>query len=138
CWHPPSLEVLRPYTDASNRIEPSAWVHLGQKRTEPALALETLLKGPELTLPHGRTFNDKDGTPRTEIRTKWWCLESRTYHSLALVPQESRTSIPHDPVPEEELMGYDGSKPLFVGHYWMTGEPTLLSPHVACLDYSVA
>ena len=26
--------------------------------------------------------------------------------------------------------------PLFVGHYWQTGEPMLLSAHVACVDYS--
>lgn len=30
-------------------------------------------------------------------------------------------------------------KPVFVGHYWLTGDtPALLAPNVACLDYSVA
>ena len=28
--------------------------------------------------------------------------------------------------------------PVFLGHYWLTGEPTPLEQHVACLDYSVA
>ena len=28
--------------------------------------------------------------------------------------------------------------PVFVGHYWMDAEPTILAPNVACLDYSVA
>ncbi len=27
---------------------------------------------------------------------------------------------------------------MFVGHYWLEGEPELLAPNVACLDYSIA
>ena len=34
--------------------------------------------------------------------------------------------------------GYSNDKPLFIGHYWMTGEPVLITPHIACLDWSVA
>ena len=31
------------------------------------------------------------------------------------------------------------AKPVFIGHYWLTGErPELLAPNVACLDWSVA
>jgi hypothetical protein len=30
------------------------------------------------------------------------------------------------------------AKPIFVGHYWLTGTPALLSDKVACVDYSVA
>ncbi len=36
------------------------------------------------------------------------------------------------------LIGHDGAKPIFVGHYWLTGTPALLSAKVACVDYSVA
>jgi len=36
------------------------------------------------------------------------------------------------------LIGHDGGKPVFVGHYWLTGTPELLSNKVACVDYSVA
>lgn len=42
------------------------------------------------------------------------------------------------PLPAHLLVGYDGSKPLFVGHYWKSGTPTLLTDKVACLDYSIA
>ena len=31
---------------------------------------------------------------------------------------------------------YDDDTPLFVGHYWRTGEPALLHDQVACVDYS--
>ena len=30
------------------------------------------------------------------------------------------------------------TKPIFVGHYWLKGEPSPLSNLVACVDYSVA
>jgi hypothetical protein len=28
--------------------------------------------------------------------------------------------------------------PVFLGHYWMQGEPAPLARNIACLDYSVA
>ena len=28
------------------------------------------------------------------------------------------------------------AKPVFFGHYWLTGEPVLQSPNALCLDYS--
>lgn len=27
---------------------------------------------------------------------------------------------------------------MFIGHYWLTKEPELLAPNIACTDYSVA
>lgn len=30
------------------------------------------------------------------------------------------------------------SRQVFLGHYWMEGEPAPLAPNIACLDYSVA
>ena len=61
-----------------------------------------------------------------------------TYRDLAMVPEEFIDKIPHEPVASHVLPGYDGEKPLFVGHYWMKGEPAPLNKHIACLDYSVA
>lgn len=28
--------------------------------------------------------------------------------------------------------------PVFLGHYWLEGDPEPLAPNIACLDYSVA
>lgn len=44
----------------------------------------------------------------------------------------------HEPIPEDVLPGYDGDKPLFVGHYWLTGTPQRLTIYITCLDYSIA
>ena len=138
CWHEPSFEALRDSLDELGRVHREAWVKLTEKGTPTFEAAETVLKGLEIPLPRDAVFHDKDGNPRRHIRTRWWEQEQLTYRNLAMVPEEVIESIPHDPVPEDILPGYEGDKPLFVGHYWLTGEPKPLSPHIACLDYSIA
>ncbi|MCL7744274.1 metallophosphoesterase [Guyparkeria hydrothermalis] len=138
CWHEPSFAELTPHLDGSNRVQRQAWPALTTKGTSSFEAAETVLKGLEIPLPRGAMFLDKDENPRRHIRTRWWEQEQLTYRSLAMVPEEAIESIPHDPIPEDVLPGYEGDKPLFVGHYWLTGEPEPLSPHIACLDYSIA
>lgn len=137
CWHPPTLQVLS-YTDAQQRILEAAWPELCRKDTAAYDALETAVKGLEVPLPAGAEFFDKDGNRRRHIRTRWWELECLTYRDLAMVPADQIEAIPHDPVPEDILPGYAGDKPLFVGHYWLTGEPKPLNRYIACLDYSIA
>lgn len=138
CWHRPSLEILAGYLNERQRLLSGAWPAVAREGSAAYDALETVLKGLELPLPRGHAFHDKDGNPRKHIWTRWWREEALTYRDLAMVPEEAIAQIPHDPVPEDVLPGYDGDKPLFVGHYWLTGTPELLSPHIACLDYSIA
>ena len=35
-------------------------------------------------------------------------------------------------------MPHETVKPVFVGHYWMKGQPALQAAQVACVDYSAA
>lgn len=44
--------------------------------------------------------------------------------------------LPDLPVPERLRPARHSDKPIFFGHYWMTGEPALLSASMACVDYS--
>ena len=53
-------------------------------------------------------------------------------------PNQNARIIPQTPIPPHTLIGHDGGKPVAVGHYWLTGVPTLFSNKVACVDYSVA
>ncbi len=138
CWHTGALSTLKDWTDDENRILPHAWPILTQKGTAEYEALETVLKGLEIPLPSGYSFLDKDHVRRDRIRTQWWNPDLKTYRDLAMVPPEVIESVPHEPVPADILPGYAGDKPLFVGHYWLTGEPAPLNPHIACLDYSIA
>lgn len=138
CWDPQSLEVLKLLIDHNNVLLPEAWVKVCTKNTEAFEAAEVVLKGLEIPLPHGKIFQDKDGVPRTNIRTRWWQQQSLTYRDLAMVSADVIPQIPHTPVERDILPGYDDVKPVFVGHYWLNGTPQPLTSHVVCLDYSIA
>jgi len=138
CWHRPSLHALAPYLDDRQCIREESWPEVAAKGSAPYEAAEVLLKGLEIALPSDVEFLDKDGNPRHHIRTRWWETATLTYRDLAIVPADVIARIPHTPIGEDILPGYDGEKPLFVGHYWLDGEPEPLSPHIACLDYSIA
>ncbi len=138
CWHPEHLAAIANYTDSENRLLPEAWEQATRKGSEAYEAIETLLKGLEISLPRDHHFFDKYDHKRTNIRTKWWQQGELTYRDLAMVPGDAIDQIPHLPVASHILPGYDGEKPVFVGHYWMNGEPAPLNDHIACLDYSVA
>lgn len=103
--------------------------------------VEALLKGVEMKLPNGAVIHDKEGVPRSRTRIRWWLNptdSTATYRELAMPPVET---VPDDPLPlhvRSMVPGYDGKKPVFFGHYWLTGDPEPFTPFVACLDYSVA
>jgi hypothetical protein len=126
------------FTDDQNRLLPHVWEASSRKGSDAYNTIEHLLKGLEIALPNGYYFLDKEENKRTDVRVKWWQTESLTYRNLAMVPGSEIERIPHDPVEAQILPGYDGEKPVFVGHYWLKGEPGPLTDQIACLDYSVA
>lgn len=103
--------------------------------------VDVVLKGKEAALPDGKSFQDKDGNVRTEIRTRWYLSpEGQTYQTYAL----QSDVIACDTGLAESVMAQAApypatAKPVFVGHYWLSAEyPEILAENVACLDYSVA
>lgn len=139
CWHQEHLATLAPYLHDNGAVRDEAWPALCREGSAAFEAVETLLKGMEIQLPKGVEFTDKDGHIRKRTRTHWWLSEHGiTYRDLAIVPADVIEQIPHEPAPMHLQPGYDGLKPLFIGHYWMSGKPKLLSKHIACLDWSIA
>ena len=110
--------------------------HRGQWQFE---ALETLLKGKEIRLPDGASFRDKDGTSRHNIRVRWWDQGATNFKDAFFGPESARTHIPDDEIAGDHLVDYSHeAPPVFLGHYWMEGDPAPLARNIACLDYSVA
>jgi hypothetical protein len=109
----------------------------GTRGAEDSLfsAVETLLKGVEVELPEGVSFLDKDGNRRDSVRIDWWKQQPASYADVSRTKVDDRAAM-EAPLPHGVLPGYDELKPLFLGHYWMTGTPELLSPKIACVDYS--
>jgi hypothetical protein len=103
--------------------------------------VEVILKGREGKLPDGASFEDKDGHRRCEIRTRWYLPpQGHTYRTYALQSAEIACDLELDKVVIEEAAPYPASsKPVFIGHYWLSApRPQILADNVACLDYSVA
>ena len=139
CWHAESLKIMRGYLDDKNRLLPDAWIASNTKDHEAYDAVEILLKGLEIPLPEGIHFFDKDKNRREHIRSRWWSKGEVNYRAVAIMPPEYLHTLPEEAVSPDLLPGYDGRKPLFLGHYWLQSEkPEPLTEHIACLDYSVA
>lgn len=140
CWDVDSMAVLKPLLTADNCLTPEALIMTAQKHTPPYEALERVLKGVETALPDGLIMVDKDGTERTQVRVCWWLdeLNTLTIHQIARVSVSGLVQIPVDAMAENINFAIKTHKPVFIGHYWLTGEPEPLSLQVICTDYSAA
>lgn len=144
CWHAEQLDVLaRELTDArlpQDRLAASlVKPRTPEEHASPAFALahavQTVTSGLEASLPEGRTFLDRDGYPRRDVRLKWWDPEATTFLRAALVLcDEERDAMPDLPVPDHARVQVEG-EPVFFGHYWLCGGPALSSPRLTCLDF---
>lgn len=141
CWDNKSIEFLGPGLFENNSLKPDMFQSVFKAHTREYLAIEILLKGPEITLPEGSQIIDKSGHVRNQIRTKWWSQKTpHSYRSIALTRTEFLEIIPEleitnfeYPVEYSEL-----EKPVFVGHYSLDPETQNppLSSNIFCLDFS--
>lgn len=138
CWHTPSMELLAPLMGPNNTLTPQLIEKASRKNSAEFVAVELLCKGMEVELPAGAVFVDKQGISRTQTRTAWWDETRTTYKQASLVNTELAAQLPDEPIPLHSLVNYDNQKPLFFGHYWMTGAPRILGDKLCCVDYSAA
>lgn len=139
-WNEEALRNLSPMLNEKQCLKEDAYAICSETDSLPYKAIEILLKGPEMELPEGVTFKDKDGHTRDVARIKWWTpiylelierlhlgAELKSGHKLADMTLDDGHNYPLT------------HKPVFVGHYWLDEEnPKPLSDNCACLDYSIA
>lgn len=133
CWHAAALDFLRPYLTADDCMtletlilatrEPDDDAEKDTPEMTAFKAVEAVLKGVEAPLPAPYTFNDKDGHERDRVRIRWWDNDATDFRRAAMLPLDERAAFPEAPVPPHALIGHDGGKPVFVGHYWLAGVP---------------
>ncbi|MBT8092425.1 MAG: metallophosphoesterase [Gammaproteobacteria bacterium] len=140
CWADLLMQALHVrYPTLNDYFDDKLLIRASREGELEHEAVETLLKGKEIELPHGHSFLDKDGHTRHAVRIRWFDANVRTYQEAFLGPDTARTHIPEDPIGVDHLIQYSSSDPpVFIGHYWLDDEPKCLAPNVACLDYSVA
>lgn len=148
CWHPEALSFLEDHLTPKGSLREESFIPAAREPADereketPEMtlfkAVEAILKGIEVRLPPPHAFRDKDGHERQHVRVRWWDNTATDYRRTAMLAPEHCAPFPEAPIPEHALIGHDGGKPVFIGHYWLTGRPTVLSDKVACVDYSVA
>lgn len=138
CWIDASIDRLRLLTLGGVLTEDQLIQAAGHDDAEEMFLLaEQVTKGPEHRLPEGWSFRDKDETERHHVRLQWWNAAARTWRDIAI-------SVPSvEDLPDTALPATLASqtypteaRPVFFGHYWLSGEPVLQSPNALCLDYS--
>ncbi len=140
CWDVDSMAILQPFLTEDNCLTPQGLIATASEPSVPFDALERVLKGVETPLPEGMAMVDKEGTRRTRVRVRWWLdeLNTRTLYEVARAPTSALAQIPSDALAENIDFAIKTHKPVFVGHYWLTGTPEPLSHQVVCTDYSAA
>lgn len=140
CWDDANIKVLQNgLTDGklTRDLLPKATI----KNTTLWKAVEETLKGQEAALPEKLTFLDKDGQTRHESRIRWWAgiTENTTYEEYFFDAPEAIAQRLVDQTTYPMLLRNDtDTRPLFFGHYWLSGTPQLTSARAACLDFSIA
>jgi hypothetical protein len=138
CWHEDYMKTLSQHLTPDNQLTRELMVSASRAGTAEFLAVEGLTKGLEVRLPNGHTFLDKDEHVRRNVRIRWWEAKATTYRELALMPDEMRGHLPAIALETDSRVPYDNAKPVFFGHYWLTGVPEMQTPTAACVDYSAA
>lgn len=139
-WNDQALMEISSLLDGKQCLLDDAYEACSVKGSTAYSVIEVLLKGPEVDLPEGASFKDKDGHVRYAARVKWWVSSKnnkrdRIYLGAGIVGEHKieQTDIDDSHHYSTEY------PPLFVGHYWLQNDvPDLLSDNSACLDYSIA
>jgi hypothetical protein len=121
-------------------LDPDTLQEAGRRGSEVWASLELLLKGPELDLPDGHLFTDKEKVKRKNIRVRWWQhSQVRTLGDLIMPAPDANLKVPVVPGLLDTIPNYPAdAPPVFFGHYWLShgGPQQTFAPNVTCLDYS--
>ena len=153
CWRAAEVERVRAElnpdaTFSDELLKDPIMKGLFDKGTQLFKDVEILLKGVEVTLPNGITFSTGHKSPssnpkklykRDEARIKWWKQGHKTWCEAVLIPSmpPELTGLLLTDEASAEMYYYDGKAPIFFGHYWMDGTPTLCAPNAICVDWSI-
>jgi hypothetical protein len=143
CWHAPFMSWLAPqlrekrYLTRETMVDATNEDKAEKETATPSVfkAVECLTKGIEVPLPPGHHFLDKEGITRHDVRVRWWDENATTYRTAAMLSPAECAALPDLPIPSRARVAQT-DKPVFFGHYWLTGTPSLQSRRAVCVDYS--
>ena len=142
CWHQQSIDEIRPYLNDDNSLKTQYWYAAFDPEHALYQLCETLLKGPEMALPEGYSFKDKNQIERKDIRVGWWKAQQdiKTFRDLAVMPNAEGDFIPDLPAdPMHTSFNREQPVPVVVGHYTLNSSiPYCVGDKVICVDFNAA
>jgi hypothetical protein len=140
CWDHQNIDLLKSRLQNQHLLTEELFFESALHKSDFHFAIEDTLKGKEITLPNGKTFLDKENTVRRETRIKWWEDPLKTsYKNISIEPLDTLPDTSVDASFLKSTNFYEeDKKPVFFGHYWLKGNPSINRNNICCLDYSVA
>ena len=139
CWDDKAIERFKEISPDHCLSEELLHTSAEESSFEAKL-VDRLTRGTALDLPDGEKILSKDGYVRHVFRTKFWGTDAQTYSDVVFQPDPLPAHLVNrnlSAIERQKLLSYSEQElPVFVGHYWMSGEPGPISANVACLDYS--
>lgn len=136
-WSNSGAALLARYNHGAHNPMDDDFLRLAHtKGAQEEYALRGVTKGFEIRLPEGHSYLDESKIERFMARTRWWLPKGKTFKEVAIV--HGSYEAPDISIPRGYWPAPVVGSPIFVGHYWMTGKPSIQTPKVACLDYSAA
>jgi hypothetical protein len=129
CWDAEAMAGL-----GGAEVSTDVLVAASTRGTDTYRWVEHLCKGPEVRLPDGAAFVDKDGNRRTEARFRWWDARPPNFRHSCETPDF--VELPDRAVEHPPVTPYADSVPVVFGHYWRTWPQLDTTTHTACVDYS--
>ncbi len=138
CWDENAIKLAQErYLNSDNTLNMDYLAASASKGEPLFTTIERLLKGVEVKLPDPYFFKDRYDKQRRHIRVKWWEQQGESYRDLAFGYTKT-DDFPDNEFPDDSEIPFYGqeNKPVFFGHYWMTGTPKPQQENVCCVDYS--
>lgn len=148
CWHQRSIDYLVTELGGNRLRDIDDLRRASNPGDEVYEAVETILKGPEISLiDHGQpAYRDKGGVSRANARLRWWYDGPSTLRDLAEMGAGYKTAdgdpypaLPDTPISVSGSYLYEDRIPVFYGHYWRRGTPARdrdWTEFTACVDFS--
>jgi hypothetical protein len=137
CWDAKRIEHLMGQSLADDEFLHSS----AEKGTQLCGAVDHVLKGPEMDMPEGYFFCDKEGCMQSTVRVRWWDIPetARVAHLALPVPFDDPGEAESGQLRRLPNYGHE-EPPVFFGHYWMPADQDKapLRHNIACLDFSAA
>ena len=138
CWDQQVIDALSGDEEGAF-LSLTRMQHWGEPGSTVRQGIDRLTRGTDMPLPGNMHLVGSDGNARRFFRTKFWLENPRTYNDVLFQPDALPAGIAPLPISDADRkrLAFYGpeQKPLFVGHYWRSGQLQPLADHIACLDY---